>query len=347
MNTAATLFLTLSIIPSLSAAPCDPQFCDAALGPEIRFPFSLPSRQPPTCGLPGFDLRCSSQNQTILTLPHSGSFAVNRIDYAAQIIHVDDPSACLPARILNFSVSGSPFLATYERSYAFLNCSSDFADFDPNLFTPLYCLGAVLAMRSDAAAPVPAACVRAKSVEVPLDLGEDLELLWNVPVCWICENEGGICGLDEDGEGSGVACFRRSKSALSTNAKYGIILGLGIPGVLCIMGITCYACGLIQPSNLRHRLESELPMTISDQRPVIRSASGLDGPTIQSYPTMVLGESRRLPKASDVCCPICLSDYQPKETLKSIPECNHYFHAECVDEWLKLNGSCPVCRTRN
>lgn len=106
----------------------------------------------------------------------------------------------------------------------------------------------------------------------------------------------------------------------------------------------CYACGMIRALRIRRRLDSELPTTIPDQRPVIRSVNGLDRPTIESYPTTVLGESRRLPKPTDLCCPICLSDYQPKETIRSIPECNHFFHADCIDEWLKLNGSCPLCR---
>ncbi|KAE8716277.1 putative RING-H2 finger protein ATL69 [Hibiscus syriacus] len=30
--------------------------------------------------------------------------------------------------------------------------------------------------------------------------------------------------------------------------------------------------------------------------------------------------------------------------MRMMPECRHYFHAPCLDAWLKLNGSCPVCR---
>nr|POE49988.1 ring-h2 finger protein atl68 [Quercus suber] len=30
--------------------------------------------------------------------------------------------------------------------------------------------------------------------------------------------------------------------------------------------------------------------------------------------------------------------------LRMMPECRHYFHLLCIDAWLKLNGSCPVCR---
>ncbi|CAA0820470.1 RING/U-box superfamily protein [Striga hermonthica] len=133
-------------------------------------------------------------------------------------------------------------------------------------------------------------------------------------------------------------------TGLSRGAKYGIIVGVGIPGLVCIIGLACYACGIVRASTLRRQLNSDLPNTFSDQWPTIRSVNGLDRPTIESYPTTILGESRRLPKPSDGTCPICLSDYQPKETIRSIPECNHYFHAECIDEWLKLNRSCPLCR---
>ncbi|XP_057786326.1 putative RING-H2 finger protein ATL21B [Salvia miltiorrhiza] len=361
--TAAILILTLSLssFPSLSAAaPCKPESCHAVLGPEIRFPFRVLNRQSASCGSLGFELRCNPQNQTILTLPESGSFVVDHIDYAAQALFINDPDSCLPGRILNFSASGSPFRGAYTRSYTFLNCSSDFMDYGSTRYTPLFCLSGrnhtVLATRSDSSAPAPETCRRIKSVEVPLewtlsqfewasmDLREDLELVWYDPLCRDCEIGGGICGFKDDRPGSRVACFRRSRSALPRSAKYGIIIGVGIPGLVCLIGLTCYACGMIRAANLRRRLNPDLPVTISDQRPVIRSVSGLDAPTIESYPTTVLGESRRLPKVNDVCCPICLSDYQPKETLRSIPECNHYFHANCIDEWLKLNGSCPLCR---
>ncbi|KAL0309284.1 UNVERIFIED_CONTAM: RING-H2 finger protein ATL68 [Sesamum radiatum] len=30
--------------------------------------------------------------------------------------------------------------------------------------------------------------------------------------------------------------------------------------------------------------------------------------------------------------------------LRMLPDCKHCFHVTCVDAWLKLNASCPVCR---
>lgn len=110
-----------------------------------------------------------------------------------------------------------------------------------------------------------------------------------------------------------------------------------------MIGLACYTCRKIKIARQQRRLHG-LPTTTFDRQLVVRAISGLDLPTIESYPKTVLGQSCRLPNPSDDTCSVCLSDYQPKEILKSIPECNHYFHATCIDEWLKLNGTCPLCR---
>lgn len=41
-------------------------------------------------------------------------------------------------------------------------------------------------------------------------------------------------------------------------------------------------------------------------------------------------------------CPICLEVLSIKETV--ILECNHYFHKECIEQSLKYNNKCPICR---
>lgn len=44
-------------------------------------------------------------------------------------------------------------------------------------------------------------------------------------------------------------------------------------------------------------------------------------------------------------CAICLEDYEEGELLR-ILGCSelHHFHAECVDQWLKKNKTCPLCK---
>lgn len=129
---------------------------------------------------------------------------------------------------------------------------------------------------------------------------------------------------------------------LPRSAKYGIIIGVGIPGLLCIIGLASYICGKVKACGRRRRPYTDY--TASEAPGPVVVLMGFDGPTIESFPKTQLGESKRLPKPNDNTCPICLSEYQPKETLRTIPECNHYFHASCVDEWLKMNATCPLCR---
>lgn len=358
-----TLFFSSLPTPVLSSDPCRPDSCDELLGPEVRFPFRLVGRQRSRCGYPGFSLRCNAENQTVIELPESGAFVVDHIDYTAQAVFINDPDFCLPRRLLNLSLAGTPFRGAYSRNLTFLNCTSDYMEYSRNQFTPLFCLGGrnytVLSTSSAESVQVPATCRLIRSVVEPLgwrlpefywssmDLMEDLELVWREPSCVGCESHGGRCGYKGDPDSDPeISCFMPSKRGLPRGAKYGIIIGVGVPGLVCIIGLAFYAFGLLRAFTIRQRglISPDLPITIFSDRPTIRSASGLDRPTIESYPITVLGESLRFPKSSEVSCPICLSDYEPNETLRSIPECNHYFHADCIDEWLKLNGTCPLCR---
>jgi hypothetical protein len=49
--------------------------------------------------------------------------------------------------------------------------------------------------------------------------------------------------------------------------------------------------------------------------------------------------------ATDDCC-ICLNNYQPGEIVcvAKTNLCGHVFHQDCVNEWLKQNDDCPLCR---
>ncbi|KFM67283.1 RING finger protein 38, partial [Stegodyphus mimosarum] len=42
-------------------------------------------------------------------------------------------------------------------------------------------------------------------------------------------------------------------------------------------------------------------------------------------------------------CQVCLSDYETGDILRILP-CFHEFHTPCIDPWLKINHTCPVCR---
>lgn len=40
-------------------------------------------------------------------------------------------------------------------------------------------------------------------------------------------------------------------------------------------------------------------------------------------------------------CPICQNPFGLHEPVKTLP-CGHFFHPNCIDNWLTTNVSCPV-----
>ncbi|OMO58930.1 Zinc finger, RING-type [Corchorus capsularis] len=47
----------------------------------------------------------------------------------------------------------------------------------------------------------------------------------------------------------------------------------------------------------------------------------------------------------DGICPVCLSQFEEGEELRTLPECLHSYHAPCIDMWLYSHSSCPMCRS--
>ncbi|CAM8893082.1 unnamed protein product [Rhodiola kirilowii] len=74
---------------------------------------------------------------------------------------------------------------------------------------------------------------------------------------------------------------------------------------------------------------------------------GLDQTVINSYPKFPFSKPKLGSTGCDsssTSCSICLCDYREAEMLRMMPDCRHFFHLQCIDAWLRLNGSCPVCR---
>ena len=47
-------------------------------------------------------------------------------------------------------------------------------------------------------------------------------------------------------------------------------------------------------------------------------------------------------------CSICLEKYFDEENLKKVVSlnCDHLFHKECIDNWIKINKNCPMCKSQ-
>ncbi|CAO2821290.1 unnamed protein product [Amaranthus hypochondriacus] len=171
------------------------------------------------------------------------------------------------------------------------------------------------------------------------DIHDDIRLSWYMPECRLCELKGQMCGLETDSSGSDViVCSSDFDEGDSGDAMFAIGLLYAAPLILISLFCIMYFLMKARRNIPLNTTLSSIPMTSS----VV--VHGLNRSVIDSYPKIVLGETKRLPKPEHKSCSICLGEYESNEILRAIPICGHYFHAHCIDEWLLLNASCPICR---
>ncbi|KAL2549616.1 E3 ubiquitin-protein ligase [Forsythia ovata] len=51
------------------------------------------------------------------------------------------------------------------------------------------------------------------------------------------------------------------------------------------------------------------------------------------------------PSEDELTCSVCLEQVNVGELIRSLP-CLHQFHVNCIDPWLRQQGTCPVCKFR-
>ncbi|KAJ2551504.1 hypothetical protein EV175_003671, partial [Coemansia sp. RSA 1933] len=79
-----------------------------------------------------------------------------------------------------------------------------------------------------------------------------------------------------------------------------------------------------------------------DQAPSANSQPPASDESISKLPRRTISDDEAKAKMD---CGICMDEYNAAEEVVELP-CKHVYHKDCIDHWLKMNGTCPVCRTR-
>ncbi|XP_051119994.1 E3 ubiquitin-protein ligase MPSR1-like [Andrographis paniculata] len=81
-----------------------------------------------------------------------------------------------------------------------------------------------------------------------------------------------------------------------------------------------------------------------DVESLLRENQSMEGPSPASKASIESLPAVRITDPNWECA-ICLTEYEVKgeECVKEMP-CRHKFHANCINKWLGIRGSCPVCR---
>ncbi|XP_068648784.1 E3 ubiquitin-protein ligase At1g63170-like [Aristolochia californica] len=131
-------------------------------------------------------------------------------------------------------------------------------------------------------------------------------------------------------------------------------IGYAMPFILCATICCCLPC-IISILGFREDLghgRGATPESINAlptlkfrlKKSKNREGSEIDAEGVGEGGVLAAGtDKERIISAEDAVCSICLAKYGDNEELRELP-CVHFFHVECVDKWLKINASCPLCK---
>ncbi|KAL5732891.1 hypothetical protein ACOSQ2_032583 [Xanthoceras sorbifolium] len=75
---------------------------------------------------------------------------------------------------------------------------------------------------------------------------------------------------------------------------------------------------------------------------------GLDPTAIETLPVTLhlssMPPENKYGGGGENDCSICLGEFEDGDKVKILPRCQHSYHCECIDRWLRTRSSCPLCR---
>lgn len=102
---------------------------------------------------------------------------------------------------------------------------------------------------------------------------------------------------------------------------------------------------LTTQEELKPKLTTEIIDEGAGQRIDASLVSSVSSPTPSVTTIPASGQAACEPIApEDAKCIICLGVYGEGEELRRLP-CRHHYHRDCIDQWLRLSGTCPLCVT--
>ncbi|EYU21913.1 hypothetical protein ABFS82_01G026900 [Erythranthe guttata] len=129
-------------------------------------------------------------------------------------------------------------------------------------------------------------------------------------------------------------------------------IGYAMPFILCATICCCLPC-IISVLGFREDLSQDRGATQDSinslptyKFKVKKNKKGHDKESTSEVEGGIVAagtEKERTISGDDAVCCICLAKYLNNDELRELP-CTHFFHKECVDKWLKINASCPLCK---
>jgi hypothetical protein len=128
-----------------------------------------------------------------------------------------------------------------------------------------------------------------------------------------------------------------SSSAYHTPVFIGLMCVMCFAAVLLLHRCVVVACrnhGRRQRRHLHHQQQQEEDNDVSVD---VSSSSRVH---LVKGAAVVRPYKKESESRSESTCPVCLADFADGEPVRVLPECKHYFQADCIDTWLRGSTMC-------
>ncbi|KAL1542271.1 RING-H2 finger protein ATL70-like [Salvia divinorum] len=131
---------------------------------------------------------------------------------------------------------------------------------------------------------------------------------------------------------------------------YGVGLSVAVLAIFVVVTYFSYKCKRSRPdtpisSSFRSRYFGGDHGAGASVHVVVHR-DGLDADAISAIPLYTYARLRPHGGAAAAGggCAVCLGEYKESEEVRLLPECGHVFHRSCIDPWLMIHPTCPICR---
>ncbi|KAF0933842.1 hypothetical protein E2562_019296 [Oryza meyeriana var. granulata] len=127
----------------------------------------------------------------------------------------------------------------------------------------------------------------------------------------------------------------------SLNSDLVVILAGLLCALICVLGL-----GLVARCACSRRWARAAAGTASGAA-AGNANKGVKKEVLRSLPIVTYVSGNGGDKAADAEaeeCAICLVEFEDGQAVRVLPQCDHRFHAACIDTWLRAHSSCPSCR---
>ncbi|CAN6319292.1 unnamed protein product [Urochloa humidicola] len=137
----------------------------------------------------------------------------------------------------------------------------------------------------------------------------------------------------------GPASGGRTQFNLSSSAATAVVF---VSIMLCFI-LLCTYCRCARQraiAGARRRVMRELVVPGGTAALFLRPAAASLPPVVPYSAAARKGTKKGIPED----CPVCLEPFGDDDGVRVVPACGHLYHAPCIDRWLDMRNSCPVCR---